>query len=180
MLKPYLVKAKEIIGRDTTGKLAEGLGRLHDALGNNARQIVADYLSGKPSWKWGRIAAQEVGKVIAETTPTDCAAVVAAMHLMQDDEPGRFVDDDGFRFQLVRMFRAQSELAYGRYWDQHSGKSKTVYRDLPHKATAYLGQTIMDAYSRLAAHVVAWDRAERSRKVEADGVIDEAFSAMSR
>jgi hypothetical protein len=175
-----LAKAQAIINSDQSGKLAEGLSRLHDALGAHARQVVHDYLAGKPSQKWGRIAAQEAGRVVEATTPTGCATVVAALFLMQDDDPGRFVGDEGFRFQLVRMFRAQTDLAYGSYWDPRTGSSKTVYRDLPHRATASLGALIVDAYSRLAAHVVGWARAERARKDEADSAIDEAFSAMSR
>ncbi|SEH52357.1 phage antirepressor N-terminal domain-containing protein [Magnetospirillum fulvum] len=161
------VRQRGIIDKDTTGQLAVALHQLHALLGDRARQSVADARSGRPGSKWERIAGQEVAKVVEVTDALDCAALVAGLFLLRDEEPGQFVSEDGFRFQLARLFRAQTDLAFGSYWDQEAGKVKTVYRDLAPRTTAALARWVVDAYARLVGHVVAWDRQERTRQAEA-------------
>ncbi|WP_155804520.1 hypothetical protein [Magnetospirillum fulvum] len=178
LLRPYVARVRGIIDKDTTGQLAAALHQLHALLGDRARQSVADALSGRPGSKWERIAGQEVAKVVEATNALDCAALVAGLFLLRDEEPGQFVSEDGFRFQLARLFRAQTDLAFGSYWDQEAGKTKTVYRDLSPRATAALARWVVDAYARFVGHVVAWDRQERTRQAEALEALDAAFAAM--
>lgn len=177
ILRPYITAAQTILAKRHASHLEPALREIHTFLADHAAQVTRDYLSGKPSQKWGRIAAQEIGKVVEATDPISCAAVVTAMYLLREDQPRMFVDDTGFRFQLVRMFRAQSETAFGRYWDQDTGTSKTVYRDLSRKATEAIGRVIMDAYARLTAHVVSLARAKHTRQAAANDAIDAAFAA---
>ena len=178
LLRPYLARARTIVERDQTGQLAGALRQLHSLLGDHARQSVADGLSGRPGSKWDRIAGQEVAKVVDATDALDCAALVGGLFLLRDDRPALFVSEEGFRFQLARLFRSQTDLAFGSYWDHETGRCKTVYRDLPPRATATLARWVVEAYARFAAHLVAWDRRERSRQSDALGAIDAVFAAM--
>jgi hypothetical protein len=177
-LRPYVARARAIIDQDATGQLSEALRQLHALLGDHARQSVADALSGRPGSKWDRTAGREVAKVVEATDPLDCAALVAGLFLLRDEDPGRFVSEDGFRFQLARLFRAQTDLAFGSYWDPATGGRKLVYRDLSPRATATLAGWVVEAFSRFVAHIVAWDRDERSRQADTLGAIDAAFAAM--
>lgn len=177
-LRPYVARVRKIVERDQTGQLAAALHQLHDLIGARGRQIVADAASGRPGSKWERIAAQEAAQVVADTDAIGCAATLAALFLLRDEEPGHFASDEGFRFQLARAFRAQTSRAFGSYWDHESGRTKTVYRDTPPRATALLAGWLVEAYARFAAHVVAWDRAERATQAEAHAAIDAAFAAM--
>ncbi|MGE5475159.1 MAG: hypothetical protein ACM3Q1_00760 [Bacteroidales bacterium] len=177
MIRPYVARVRAIMAKGEAGRLDAALRQLHAVLADHAAQVSADHLNGKPSQKWGRIAAQELGKVVETTDPMSCAAVVVAVYLLQQERPQLFVDDTSFRFQLVRMFRAQAETAFGRYWDHGTGTSKTVYRDLSRKATQAMGRMIAETYARLVAHVIALDQADRIRQAAIASTLDAAFAA---
>src|SRR5206468_3998924 len=68
--------------------------------------------------RWQLAALQEVQRVVGDTNPVQAGYAVCAMFVMRHEQrPSRFVDDNAARVQLVRVFRMQTKLGIGSWWD---------------------------------------------------------------
>jgi hypothetical protein len=115
------------------------------AIVDRAQQIEAAYFAGRPGQRDERQAAHEVVKLGRDVPSRAVVETVCAVVMMLEMEPARFRTDSGFRTQLVRRVRALTDMNFGEHYNHKTGKVKRVYRDLPPRATAILGQWLADA-----------------------------------
>jgi len=105
--------------------------------------------------------------------------MVAAMFLLRV-EPGlpRFASDRGFSFELVRMWRAQTRLAFGSFYNEAKDCTNYVYKVLPERVTEYMADFIITTYSRFAARVNTAFEHERTWKAEHEQKLVEGFEGL--
>ncbi|BCB21153.1 hypothetical protein [Bosea sp. ANAM02] len=120
--------------------LLEGLWQ---DLGRQAQSVLAFHQQGRPGAAHERRAAQEIVKLTTSVEPKEAIETVLAMVMMWDQEPRRFRSNEGFRSQLVRRVRALADMNIGVYFDDSSGRSKRVYRDLPPRVVKTMADWII-------------------------------------
>lgn len=178
-LRPLARTVKAIVARDRTGRVGEALDQLHGLLRGYASGVIAEWTSGRACVRKERDAARELLTVLDATNARECAMLMAALFLLREQQPRLFVNDRAFRFQAARIFRRQTKLSAGAYWDDARQQTKLVYKDLPTKVTDFLGRCVVDAYARFAAHVITQWRQDQERKARADALLDEAFAGLA-
>src|SRR5207249_5448719 len=126
--------------------------------------------------RWKKKATEEMARVLRDVDPISAGVTVAAVFLMRDQEPRRFVSDPAFRAQLVRLWRSQTHLAFGSFWNQRTDKVVSVYKDLPARVVETIALFLVEAYARFAGYVSAADRREKERATALDETLDAGFT----
>ena len=72
---------------------------------------------------------------------------------VNDERPRRFVSDEAFRFQLVRMWRSQTSLSVGSTYDAKRDRTTGWYRDLPPRVVLYLAEILTTAYVPVVSYM---------------------------
>ena len=170
-------RARQLIKRDTTGNIEMALNEIHAILVEYTRSIAVDAERGALVAKWTARAARETLAVLLESDPVECGVTVAGVFMLRARTPHLFESDRGFMFQLVRQFRAQTDLAYGSYYDYHKGRPKKVYRDLPTRVVSQISVLITEAYARFVGHVLRVDQIDRERKEQIRNHLDVGFAS---
>src|SRR5437899_1799646 len=75
--------------------------------------LAADGKCGIWVNRWRVLARDAVLKVLEDTDAVESGLLVAAVFLLRDWDSRRFCDEQSFRAQLVRRWRAQSALSCG-------------------------------------------------------------------
>jgi len=126
--------------------------------------------------RWKKKATEEMMRVLRDVDATSGGVTVAAAFLMRDQEPRRFVSDPAFRTQLVRLWRSQTGLAFGSFWNQRTDKVVSVYKDLPPRVVETIALFLVETYARFAGYVIAADRREKDRATALDETLSAGFS----
>jgi hypothetical protein len=147
-------------------------GRLVDA----ARAALEAYHGGQPAMRQEVAAAAELVKLDETVGSRRVAAVALAMHALRWEQPHRFASDKGFAFQLARRVRGQSAVNRGSTWDNTRKKVRTVYREMPPRATATLAEWLRGAYGDAASMLVVKD--EEDAKAREAAALEAAIRAM--
>ncbi len=125
---------------------------------------------------WMTCAIDELQRVIGDIDAVQSGLVIAAMFVLQQEKgPPRFVSDDGFRFQLVRMWRSQTTLAFGSTYDAKRDKAIGWYKDLPARVTRHLSEILVTAYGPVAGYMTTAVRKDRERQAVFRAKLDAAF-----
>jgi len=96
---------------------------------------------------WMQRALEEVERVSGDVESVASGYLVVAMFFMQTDErPRRFVSDEAFRFQLVRMWRSQTSLSVGSTYDAKRDRMTGWYKTTPVRVVQYLADVLTTAY----------------------------------
>jgi hypothetical protein len=103
-------------------------------------------------------------KLGEDVSPRAVVETVFAVVMMLEMEPHRFRTDEGFRTQLVRRVRALTDVNFGEHYNHKTGRVKRVYRDLPPRATAIMGQWLADALGGAGLHVARLEWKEMEEK----------------
>ena len=147
-LVPYVREVRRVLrGRETT--------RLVNYL-NNLRACLLDHAvdaSGSRN-RWTRLAANEIGRALEQTDILDCTVTLAAVWLLAERQPRRFVNRRSFEFVLVRHFRAHAETAWGSYWDDRQSRPKKVYRDLRPIVIEHMAAVLVESFSPLVSRIL--------------------------
>jgi hypothetical protein len=99
-------RIEKLIDRDSTGKIEAGLKQLNAILEDHAMGVVRDFESGKPMVRHQVQAARELVKVYAGIDAKRCAVVVAAMRLMEEENPRSFASSlDSHAGALLNGYR---------------------------------------------------------------------------
>jgi len=120
-------------------------------------------------------ANYEILKVIKGSNAIQIGITIAAVFLLQKDDPRRFVSDRGMIFQLVRKFRFLSDLNIGSYYNHETGKVTKVYKDLPVKVIEYMGKKIIEYYKSWVAMVIVKWESEKQSLEKANRLIKDGF-----
>jgi hypothetical protein len=177
-LRPYVRRARQIVERDTSGRIEAALREIHTILKDHTAGIVGDAKRGRWVAKWEEKAARETLNVLSDVDAVACGLTIGGVFLLRSAEPRLFQSDRGLTFQLVRLFRAQTDLSYGEYYDCETGKPKKTYKDQPTQVVRQIGKLLIDAYARFAGHLLKVERSERERRHAARSGLDEGFAAI--
>jgi hypothetical protein len=120
----------------------------------------------------------EMLRVLEAVDAVQSGLTVAALFLMRDQEPYRFVSDQSFRFQLVRLWRSNTRLSFGSYYNERTDKTVSVYKQLPPRVTETIAALLIDAYSRFAAYVIAAAAKALAKRLALPQTLAEGFAPL--
>jgi hypothetical protein len=175
-LKPFIQQVRHIIKKDKTAKIEAGLNKIRNLLEDTINNVLDNAL-GMYSYK--RKALLELQKVIRDATAIDLGATIGALYLLREWCPRSFKSDNAFWFQLARQVRRLSPMGVGSYYNEAKGNTTTVYKDIPPKVTAIIGQYIVEYYKPFIAHIVIKSREETARAQQAEDLIREGFTQVA-
>jgi len=155
-LATYIKRIKQLLKRAANIERVETY--LHDVahgIEGAARSLEAVEV-GKPwAHRWRQRAVDEMLRVLGDTNAVESGILVAAVFLMQDQDRHKFVSDRAFDFQLVRLWRSQTTLAFGSSYSHTTGKMSGYYRDLPPRVVEEIVPCLKTAYARFASRVIS-------------------------
>src|ERR1700747_64975 len=127
---------------------------------------------------WKQQAVTEMLKVLNDSDPVESGYLVAAMFLLRLERPGDFASDLGFNYELARLWRAQTRMSFGSYYNQEQDAVRYVHRVLPARVTEYIAEFLVATYSRFAGHVIGAVEKDRVRKQEHEKQLAEGFETL--
>jgi len=176
-LRPYIVRIRRLIRRGNADKVEQALITLHTFLGDYVRDEIAERgsrsLQGPPHEMQ---ALRVVGHVLEEAKPLDVGITLAAVWLMRAREPWRFLTDQVFRFDLVRMFRKLASMSFGSYWSPAMNAIHRTYRELRPATIETIATILIDVYARFGSRIIEADALERAKRKDARTLIDEGLA----
>jgi hypothetical protein len=178
-LKPLAAAARRIIARDLSGRLQGVLARLHSSLQDFATGVLSDIEHGQRVPKWTLRGVEQVVKVMTATDPVECACVVSSVFMLCEEQPRRFASQRGFQFELVQAFRKQIDTSWGRYWDEKTNRSKTVYVEITPRCVEAIAAILIHTYAKLASRIITLYQQERTQPMKDKQTIDEVFDALT-
>jgi hypothetical protein len=143
-----------------------------------AHPLAADGKTGIWVNRWRQRAKDEVLKVLGDSDAVGSSIVVAAVFLLRDLDARHFVSDRGWEFQLVRLWRSQTRLSFGSFYNAKSGKTVATYRDLPPRVVQELALLLVPTYSRFAGYVVAAFHKNLARQAALKENLAEGFAPL--
>jgi hypothetical protein len=120
----------------------------------------------------------EMLRVLKAVDAVRSGLTVAALFLMRDQESYRFVSDQAFRFQLVRLWRSNTRLSFGSYYNEKTDKTVAVYKPLPPRVIEVIASLLIEAYSRFAAHVIQADKQAFAKRQALAKTLTEGFAPL--
>jgi len=115
--------------------------------------------------QWMERAMDELQRVCGDIEAVASGYLVVAMFVMQQDErPPRFVSDEAFRFQLVRMWRCQTSLSVGTTYDAKRDRVVGWYKILPPRVVLYLAEILTTAYAPVVGYVMTLIKNDEERR----------------
>lgn len=165
-LAPYLKRVRSRIEKNQSNPAWVTLDDRWRTIVGRARQIEAAFFAGRPGRRDERQAAHEVVKLADDVEARAVVEMVLAVVVMLEMEPRRFRTDASFRTQLVRRVRALTDMNFGERYHHATGKVKRVYRDLAPRATAILGQWLVEALGGAGLHVAQLERREMEQTAQ--------------
>jgi hypothetical protein len=176
-LKPYTTRIRRLIRRGNPDKVEQALITFHTFLGDYVRDEITDRegrsLQGPP---YELQALRVVGHVLGEAKPLDVGITLAAVWLMRAREPWRFLNDQVFRFDLVRMFRKLASMSFGSYWSPAMNAVHKTYRELRPATIETIATILIEVYSRFGSRIIEADAMERAERKDARALIDEGLA----
>lgn len=134
------------------------------AVAGNAETVLKAHAGGKPGSAHTTQAAHHI-KLLAGTVPDGVVMEAAlAMFLMREAQPQRFLSDRAFDFQLSRRVRALSDVNAGTYFDQDTGKTKRVYRDVLPGTLMALAEPLKAAFGVAGVFLAELDQRDEKNK----------------
>ena len=115
--------------------------------------------------QWMERALDELQRICSDVEAVASGYLVIAMFVMQQDErPPRFVSDQAFRFQLVRMWRSQTSLACGTTYDAKRDRVVGWYKIVPPRVVIYLAAILTTAYAPVVGYMVTLIKKDKERR----------------
>jgi hypothetical protein len=140
--------------------------------------LAADGKCGIWVNRWRQRARDEVLKVLGDADAVQSGIMVAAVFLLRDLEPRRFVTDRAFESQLVRLWRSQTRLSFGSFYNVKTDKTVSTYRDLPPKVVAEIALLLVATFTRFAGNVVAAFHKDLARRAARKENLTEGFAPL--
>jgi hypothetical protein len=167
---------ERIIERNESGKIEAGLIELKAILERSAKEVLMDfYKKGRTVSRYWVKANSELLRVLQSSSPIQIGVALAAVCLLEREQPHMFVSDRGFRFQMVRRFRALADMNTGSYYNHKTGRLHRVYKDTSPKAIEHMAEILIQTYKTWLAHVITKHEAESKRQERANDLIKEGL-----
>lgn len=126
--------------------------------------------------RYERRAANEILGIDQGGSALAVIKTTLAMVYLWHDRPLRFCSDEAVRVQIARRVRVLSQCHIGLKYDHHTGSQVRIYREMPPKAAAIIGQKLMTAFGGIGMQLAALD--ERDRKA-AQATKQRLFTALN-
>ncbi len=120
----------------------------------------------------------EMLRVLKAVDPVRSGLTVAALFLMRDQEPRRFFNDQAFRFQTVRLWRSQTRLSYGSWYNEKTDRTVSTYKPLPPRVIEAIAGLLIQAYSKFAAYCIRADEQALKKRQAHATALAEGFAAL--
>lgn len=172
----YLGRITRTVERGDGAKITEGLRVTAGLLVDAARDLEDASHSGRWVRQWSVRASQETYRVLDNLGSVRSGLVASAVFLIREEEPHQFDCEDAFRFELVRLWRSETNLATGTTWDAKSGTRKLWYRPLPPRSTKAVAALLVNTYGPVAAQIIRAYKEMRSRPAVARQALAEGLS----
>jgi hypothetical protein len=180
-VRKIVVRLKGLVKRTRQQEQVEAVfreigSRLLDVTTDDLTQPAADGTVKPWTNLWMTHAIDELQRVVGDIEAVQSGWLVAAMFVLQQEErPRRFASDDGFRFQLVRMWRSQTALACGSTYDAKRDRVISWHKDLPARVTRHLSEILVTAYGSVSGYMTTAVRKDRERQAVFRAKLDAAF-----
>lgn len=176
-LRPFIRRVSARIASNPENPAWTILEQRWQALIDASRGHVEAWLAGRPGSRIERTVAYEISKLHEEGK--DVLRTTAAMFLMREEEPYRFVSDDAFLVQLSRRARGLSNMNFGESYDHTRDRIKRHYRDITPKAAILLGRTLAITLGAAGLHIARLEKSERDRMAAEKAALHNALSKLA-
>ena len=120
----------------------------------------------------------EMLRVLKAVDPVRSGLTVAALFLMRDQQSYRFFNDQAFRFQLVRLWRSNTRLSFGSYYNEKTDKTVSTYKPLPPRIIEAIAGLLIQAYSKFAAYCIRADEQALKKRQAHATALAEGFAPL--
>lgn len=177
-LRPYLRMVEARRARNPGNAAWSMLEQRWSAAVSAAADMLARWESGRACVRWQVDAADQLCKLHGTVAPTAIINTALAIFIMRAAEPRRFMSEQGFRHQLVRVVRRLAPMSVGSYWNHKTQKVHKVYKDPAPRKVSFLADYLIAAFGLAGAQMAELelnteDRAAvaRQRLVDAIGAL---------
>jgi len=184
-VEKYRKRIKRLLRRGNLEKIEQHLRAVAARIEDAARspEAVAAPMSWRTGQPWGpnrwkQKAVDEILRVLGETDAVESGITVAAVFLLRDREHRRFADDRAFDFELVRLWRSQTRLAFGSFWNQKTDKVTAYYKPLRPRVVEEIEPYLTTAYARFAGYVIGAFQKHLARQAAVRTSLDEGFAEL--
>ncbi|MGD9803445.1 MAG: hypothetical protein AB7E81_17710 [Hyphomicrobiaceae bacterium] len=178
-LKPYVARVRCRMEKNQHNPAWDALDARWRAIVEHAEGVIALQLAGRPGSRDERTAAREVSKLGENIPARAVVQTVLAVVMMWEFEPRRFRSDRSFKTQLVRRVRALTDMNYGERYHHPSATVKRYYKDVSPRATAILGQWLVEALGGAGLHVARLERADLEQVESEKRALHKALSELN-
>lgn len=165
-LQPYVARVEKRVKANPDSPAWAVLDARWGRIVDGCRAVLAARERGQAGNVHEWHAAAEAIKLEDTEGGRKVAAVALAMAAFRLEHPHRFATGRAYEFQLVRRVRGQSAVNRGVTWDHKRQRSRTVYREMPPKATALLGSWLVAAYGSAGAQLAVMEEEARTREAK--------------
>lgn len=177
-LRPYLRMVEGRIASNAENPVWAKMDARWSTLVSHARDRLAAYEAGTATSAPLRIASQELTRIAELVEARQVVVTVAAIFMMQVDDPYAFRSDAAFTMQLVRRVRALGDRGAAQYVDARSGKTRRMYRELSPRAALVMGQWVAEALGALGLRLAALERHEAAERDQERRELSDALMAL--
>ncbi len=163
-LEPYVKLVEARIAKNTANPVWSQLDDRWQVLTQSAGAILSAYHNGRPGLRHEVRAASEISKLSQNVEPRKIIVAALAMYVMLDQEPRRFRSDAAFSTQLVRRVRGLSDVNVGEWYDDKSGRTRRVYRELPPRVVEVIRGWLIAVLGPVGIKLAALEREEQEAR----------------
>jgi hypothetical protein len=165
-LQPYVARVEKRVKANQDSPAWAVLDARWGRIVDTSRAVLAARDRGVAGNMHEWLAASEVIKLEETEGGRRVAAVALAMSAFWLEHKHRFATAKAYQFQLVRRVRGQSAVNRGVSWDHKRQQTRTVYREMPPKATELLASWLDAAYSSAGVQLAMMDEEARTREAK--------------
>jgi len=163
-LRPYVARVEKRVKTNPDSPAWAVLDARWGRIVDTCRAVLAARERGEAGNTHEWLAAAEAVKLEGIEGGRKVATVALAMAAFRLEHPHRFATARAYEFQLVRRVRGQSAVNRGVSWDHKRQQVRTVYREMPPRATALLASWLDAAYSSAGAQLAVMEEEARTRE----------------
>jgi len=178
-LQPYLRRVSNRIAANESNPAWGILDQRWQSLVSASRAAVEAWLAGRPGSRIERAVAYEITKLSDDDKGKEVLITTAAMIIMREEEPARFVSDEAFWVQLSRRVRALTYMNVGESYDHTTKRMKRHYRDLTPKAAVLFGRTLAATLGLAGLHIARIEKVIAERRDAERSALHNALSDLA-
>jgi hypothetical protein len=178
-LEPYVDRVRQRIIRNANSEAWSLILRRWEALVRYCAELVAAYRRGLPHQRHQRQAASALLQVSDHVSQTAVMETCLALYLHQDEQPRCYRSDRAFLFQMARRVHSLTETSVGAWFNHRTGKVSKVYRDMPPRATEWMGQWLAEGFGAAGLHLAQLERTKNQQRQDDINQMHRAMEAIA-